>query len=264
MTDSSKRLGYGGAAFIAGTQVLITGGSFDQADAPATLDMLDLPSITSGLLRRGRVLHAPGTSLFTGSLGFDVTKNAIADFITVDKLLQRNWEFDVEIQDGENKYKMTDCLAQSVSLSGSPAGLISVSISFMGIEEKVDGTTAEDYLLNYDVTPDDQPIAYWWSGADDVRDWTFNYTQGVTPMYGNTTTMDPKYMIGGLVTYSLQVTTYSELIHDAVSIATTSFTLTGVTTEKGYTFNGPTDLGMYSHSFETASDTGASDGIIIV
>lgn len=261
--DSSKRLGYGGSAVIAGTQVVVTSGSFDRANATATLDMIDLPSILAGAgQKRSRVFHAPGTSAFTGSLAFDVNKKVMDNVIRVDRLLDRNWEFDVGIHDGENQYKMMECLAQSVSLSGAPGGLISCSVSFMAVDEKVVGVVANNYILNYDTDPDNQPAAYWWSGNTDVRDWTFSYTQDVAPMYGNTTVQEPRYLRAGLVMYSLNVTTYSELTVSLIDIVTRSFTLTGVTTAKGYTFNGPTDLGMYSHTFETAA-SGSSDAVVI-
>lgn len=263
MTTSTKRLGYGGSAVIGGTQVIVTSGTFDRADAPAMLEMIDLPSINdSGTQRRSRVFHAPGTSVFTGSLGFSVNKKVMENIIKIDKLLDRNWEFDVGIHDGESSYTMSDCLAQTVTLSGSPAGLIDCSVSFMAIAEKVSGTVTNDYILNYDDDPDNQPAAYWWSGGTDIRDWTFSYTQDVAPMYANRVEQEPKYLRAGLVVYSLSVTTYSELVYDTIKIATKTFVLTGKTTAKGYTFNGPTDLGMYSHTFETAA-SGSSDAVVI-
>jgi len=263
-TDSSKRLGYGGSATIFGVQVVVTGGGFDRANNAATLDMLDLPSILDGATqRRSRVFHAPGTSVFTGNLSFDVTEYAIDNVIAVDRLLDRNWEFDVGIHDGQSQYKMGDCLAQSVSLSGAPGGLIGCSVSFMGTNEKQVDSVTNDYILDYDGDPKNQPAAYWWSGGDDIREWTFSYTQDIVPMYGNTSPQEPRYLRAGLVQYSLQVATYSELSHNAIQIMTRSFTLVGYTAAEGYSFNGPTDLGMYSHTFETATLTGASDGIVI-
>jgi hypothetical protein len=264
MTDSTRKLGYGGSAVVFGTQVVVTSGAFDQADAPATLDMLDLPSISDAFPQnRVRVQHADGTSQFTGSLSFDVNEYFMAQVLTTTRLLARNWEFEVGIFDGENEYAMEDCLCQSLTLSGAPGGLINASMSFMGITAKAVAVVTKDYILDYGADPDNQPYAYWYSGNDDVRDWTLSFTQEVSPMFGNTADMEPLYMRAGLVSYNLNVTLYDELTTDVIKIATTTFTLIGFTTSKGYTFNGPTDLGMYSHTFETASDTDASNGVVI-
>jgi hypothetical protein len=262
--DGTKRLGYGGSATIDGTQILVTSGSFDQANNVATLDMLDLPSILDGSgLKRSRVYHAPGTAVFSGNLSFDVSEYATDTVIKTNALLDRNWEFDVGIHDGENSYVMTDCLAQSVSLSGAPGGLISCSVSFMGISEKMVDTVTNEYILDYGADPKNQPAAYWWSGGEDIRDWTFSFSQDVSPVYGNTSDVVPKYLRAGLIQYSLLITTYSELVYNIIKVMTETFTLTGFTSGKGYSFGGPTDLGMYSHTLETASASDASDGIVI-
>lgn len=262
MTDISKILGYGGSATIYGTQVLITSGSFDQSDAPSTLDMLDLPSISEGPVNRSRVKHGDGTTQYTGSVSFDVSTYAINQIVRRDVLMKRNFEYNVAITDGENSWEMEDCLTQNLSLSGAPGGLISASLSFAGTTARIENSVTNAYILNYDSDPQNQPGAYWWSGATDVRDWTFTFNQDVVPMYRNVDAMGPRYLRAGLVTYSLQVTTYSELDYNSISIMTRSFSLFGFTTSKGYTFNGTNDLGMYSHTFETAA-TNVSDGPII-
>lgn len=253
MADISKILGYGGSATIYGTQVLITAGSFDQADAPSTLEMLDIPSILEGPQKRSRVQHGDGVSTFNGSISFDVNEYAMDTLVRTDVLLERNFEYDVGITDGNSAWEMNDCLTQSFSLSGAPGGLITASLGFAGTAARYENTITNDYILNYDSDFKNQPAAYWWSGATDVRDWNFTFNQDVAPMYRNKDEMEPRYLRAGLVTYSLQVTTYSELDYSTIQIITRSFSLTGFTTSKSYTFNGTSDLGMYSHTFETAA-----------
>ena len=68
----------------------------------------------------------------------------------------------------------------------------------------------------------------------------------------------------GLVSYNLDVTTYTAPNVSIINIATRTFTLTGDTTGYGYVYGGQTDLGTYTHSFETAAVASAgSSGIII-
>ena len=266
-TNTAKRLGYGGSAEIDGIQTLITGGSFDQANSVSYLEPWDIPPVQT---KRSKVKHADGTAAYTGSVSIDVTENAMPLF-SIGRLLDRNFNtpvgFIMGIHDGENEYRMEKCKVSSISLSGSANGLIAATVSVVGITGKGSGVVENEYLLNYVDTPDaekNRPAAYWWSGNTDVKDWTLTFNQDVQPVYSNEDTVEPRYIRVGLVSYSLQVTTYSELDHDSVEIITTAFVLTGDTTTKGYTYNGPSDLGMYSHSFETAADaTDGSDGVII-
>lgn len=259
-TNTAKRLGYGGSGELDGVQVLITSGSFDEAMTVSYLEPWDIPPSE---VSRSRVKHADGTVAYSGSIGIDVSKNAIALF-TTSRLLKRHFKFTVGIHDGENQFQMVDCKANTISIAGAPGGLINATVGVVAITRREVGAVKNEYLLDYTMTPDDQPAAYWWSGNVDVRDWTFTYNQDVQPVYSNEDRMTPRYLRTGLISYSLQVTTYDELDYNNIQIITNAFTLTGSTTAKGYTFNGPTDLGMYSHSFETAADavTG-SNGVII-
>ena len=272
MTDFTKRLGYGGSALVDGVQVLITGGSLEQADTPSYLEMLDIAPTN---MSKSRVLHADGTSVFTGSISYDVTKNAMASF-SISQLFKRRYQFNVGICDGTGgdastdvKYTLKNCYLTNLTLNGAPAGLINASLAFMSKEVK-DSSPAviNDYILDdYYGTPpsiDNQPLGYWWSGGTDIKEWTFTMNQAVTPMYLNKDVMTPQYLLVGLIDFQLEVTLYNSGTPSTIAIHTSSFTLTGVSTAFGYTFNGVTDLGMYSHTFVTAADaTAGASGVII-
>lgn len=268
MTNILKRLGYGGSAVIDGVQVLVTSGSMAQSDSPSYLEMVDINPAGSPMASRSKVLHADGTSSYTGSIGFDVTKNGI-DLISTSKLLGRGYKFNVGIHDGENQWVMNNCYLTSLSLSGSPGGFIASSISFTGMSGKASSNVTNNYILDdyYGVSSstDNQPIGYWWSGGPDVKDWTFSMSQSVEAVYLNQNSKDPKYLRVGLIEYDLEVTLYESGTPGSISIRGTTFTITGVTTEKGYSYNGVSDLGTYSHSFSSSADmsSGAS-GIILV
>lgn len=264
-TDITRRLGYGGSATIGDTgsevQVLITGGNLDQADNPSFLEMMDIPPNTDS---RSRVLHADGTSVYSGSLSFDITKAALPLF-AVGKLFQRGYKFNVGINDGENYSKMIDCKLTSLTVSGAPGGFLNASVSFMSATARSNVLITNNYILG---TTDNTPLGYWWSGGADIRDWTLTMNQAVEPMYGNQNIMTPKYLKTGLIDFSLDVNLYVEHVEptgNSITIATSSFTLTGVTTARGHRFNGITDLGTYSHNFITAPNLGTSDasGVII-
>jgi hypothetical protein len=82
-------------------------------------------------------------------------------------------------------------------------------------------------------------------------------------MYGNTNSMNPNYLRAGLISYSLQTTVYDEeLEHSRISVATREFTLTGITTAKGYNYGGQNDFGTHTHTFESAAAF-RSDAVII-
>jgi len=256
MAITTKKLGYGGSGEVDGQQVLITSGSFDKA---VTVSYINALSIPPAVQSRSRIKHADGIEAYSGSLSFDVTQAALSIF-TTSKVLGRYYSFAVGIYDGEDKYRMSNCRVTSLTLSGSAGGLISCSLSFVAASEHSGGSVLSAFIR--DTNP---PLGYWWSGATDVRDWTFTMNQDAQPVYSNENVTEPKYIKVGLVDYSLQVTTY-EQVHQyaAITVATKAFSITGNTVAEGYTFNGPTDLGMYSHSFESAASAGAGSGDTVI
>jgi hypothetical protein len=279
MPDFTKRLGYGGSAVVDGIQVLITAGNMEQTDTPSFLEMMDIdPTVTSDKMdSRSRVQHADGVSAFAGSISFDLTKK-IMDKFTVSKLLARGYQFNVGICDGTGgdsstdvKWTMKDCYLTNATLTGAPGGLIAATIAYVAKEARNDtDAVANDYILDdyYGTSPatDNQPTGYWWSGGTDVKEWTLTMNQAVEPVYLNEDVMTPKYLRVGLIDYQLDVVLYDSGTPSVINIRTSSFTLTGKTTAIGYTFNGITDLGMYSHSFVTAVGAAGnykSDGVII-
>ena len=168
--------------------------------------------------------------------------------------------FDVGIHDGEDGELMEDVLVTSITLSGAAGGLVTASVGFVGPTE-----AGGSLLVANEFVRDQVPYGYWYSGNTDVRDWSLNMNQAATPVYTNEDVVTPRYIKIGLFDFSLQVTTYEQLrAHDAISIATSTFTLKGNTTAEGFSFTGVTDLGTYVHSFETAAafSIGSGDTII--
>lgn len=261
MTTYAKKLGYAGSAEIDGVQTLITSGNFDSSQTPSFLNALDIPATTG---QRGRILHADGIKAYNGSVSFDISPMSMALFTTA-RLLCRRYPFTVGIHDGEDHQTMASCYANSVNLSAAVGGLISASISFMGPSAPNPSTAVDNAYTGF-VTgaPDPVPTGYWYSGNVNVRDWTLSMSQDVFPVYGNTSSMNPLYLKVGLVSYSLQVTTYEQLYaYTSIGISTSSFSLVGSTSASGYSFGGQTDLGHYTHTFETAAAvTFASDEIV--
>ena len=279
MTNSAKHLGYAGSAIIGNssgdanpTQVLVTGGSASSVVSPSYLQPINIyPTATAGRpeISRSKVLHGDGVYNITGSVNFDVTSDAMALFVTT-KLFQRAWRptagtgFTLGIFDGERGSRLDNCYVTSLSLSGSPGGLISCSLAVMS-----GGVPTSDDSLVHSYVLTDTPYGYWWSGNTDVRDWTLNFTQDVAPVYYNAATapMPPRYLRIGMITATLDVSTYDVLhTYDAVTIVTKSFTLKGVTTLRGHTYGGQTDLGTHQHTFETASDAtiGSDDPVLTI
>lgn len=270
-TSFTKRLGYGGSAVVDGVQVLITGGGMEQVDSPSFMEMMD---IDPTMVTRSRILHADGVSAYTGSISYDVTEEAMPSFST-GQLFKRRYQFDVGINDGTNgdttpgvSWNMTDCYLTNLTLSGAPGGLINASLAYMAKDVKSVGAVTNDYILDdyYGMTPvtNNQPLGYWWSGGPDIKEWTFTMNQAVEPMYLNKNVMTPQYLLVGLIDFQLDVILYVAGTPSTIAIHTSSFTLTGVSTTQGYTFNGVTDLGMYSHTFVTAANAASgSSGVII-
>ena len=260
MIPIKKRLGYGGSASVAGRQVLITSGSFDEATSISYLNMISTPPSST---MAGRVKHADGTRGYTGSLAFDLYDDTLDLFVTTNGLLERYFKFDVGINDGVQDWMMKDCKLTSLSVSGAVDGLLNAQISFISLAREVYESVANVFIRDTAI-----PIGYWYSGtgaSDDIKDWTLTMNQEATLIYKNDDTVEPAYIKVGLVNYALSVTSYKALTTPAtVLIETKSFTLTGETTGRGFAYGGLTDLGTYSYTFETSSNTKSNSLVISV
>lgn len=270
---TARLQGFAGFALINGVQVLMTSGGFNTTNAVSYLEPLDLaPPDTSGptYYSRSRIVHASGTAAYGGNISFDLTEEFL-DTITLSNLVRRGYQFDVKISDGVNTPRlMEDCYWTSLEISGAANGLISCNMSFVSANADATDAGGGDYYRD-----DYPPLGYWYSGNSsagvEVRDWNLVMQQPVTPVYTNkadvmsVAQVAPTYMRVGLWTFALNVTTYDELEPlAAIAIKGVNFTITGNTISSGYSFNGTTDLGTFSHSFESgAAATSGSSGTII-
>lgn len=269
MTNTAKRLGYGGSGEVDGKQVLITSGSLEQTNTPSFLEMYDISPTGSPMDSRSKVIHADGVSVSSGSISFDMT-TAVLGVFTTGKLLARGYKFNIGIHDGESSWQLQDCYVTNLSLSGAASGLIGASVSVMSKKLRSSGGVVNDYILETaSGGGTNVPFGYWWSGGTDVREWTLTMNQAVEPVYVNEnisspTPDPPRYMKIGLIEYTLDVGLYSDLTPSTITISSSSFTLTGRTGVKGYSFAGLTDLGMYTHSFITGADASTGSGAVII
>ena len=263
MTDTAKVLGYGGSAVIDGKQVLVTSGSFSDAITVSYLNMVSTPP-TAGA-QANRVKHADGTAAYSASLSFDVTVDSMGMFST-SALLRRAFEFDVGVDDGNVAFVMQKCKVSSLSLSGTAGGLVTASVSVTAPAAEAAGSVSNLFIRD-DPSKGDL-VGYWWTGAGSglkAKSWTFSMNQEITSAYGNKNETKPLYLRIGQAEYALEVESYTPAFGDSdvVYIATSSFTLTGSTSETGFQFNGVTELGTYRYAFVSGSDTGKSDGVVI-
>jgi hypothetical protein len=257
MIPVKKLLGYGGGATIDGTAVLMTSGSFEESVSIPYLEMISTPPDTS---MAGRVKHADGTTGYTGSISFDVTATAMSVF-SIGKLLKRNYSFAVNINDGVDSWKMSDCKVTSLTINGGVGGIVASQISFMSASAKGIGDAASFQRGAV-------PLGYWYTGVSglNLKSWTLMMSQNCEFVYKNISSGDPEspgYIKTGIVSYSLNVDSYAPVTTNTIKIGTGVFTLTGNMSGKGYAFGGITDLGTYSYTFETGSPNGASNSAVI-
>ena len=253
----ARILGFAGGAIVDGVQVLVTSASFARERTISYMTMLDVPPTNDS---RSRVAFADGVHVVTGNTSFDLTSQFMPK-LTTSEFLRRLHQFDVTIHDGINDYTLEDCYWTSLSLSGAPDGLISTNLGFIARNNWSPGGPAISFVRNR------VPYGYWYSGNEDVREWSLSLNQDVSPVYSNEDTVWPRYLRVGLWDATLEVTTYDQLqAHDTVVIATSSFTITGNTASDGYNFGGQSDLGTYTHSFQsgTVIDGGLSSAIDII
>jgi hypothetical protein len=242
-------LGYGGSAVVDGIQVLVTSGNFTKEQTISYINMLEVPPTNES---RTRVAFAPGAHIVNGSIAFDLTSSFMSK-LTTSQFLRRRHLFNIGLHDGIDSYTLDNCYMTGLALNGAPGGLISVNVSFLAKEDWETGTVSNTFIR------DQEPYGYWYSGNVDVRELTFTVNQDVTPVYVNEDEVFPRYFRVGLWDATLEVVTYDQIReHDTVEIATSTFRIVGNTAGSGYNFGGQTDLGNYTHRFDSGTVLGTA------
>lgn len=265
MAPIVKLLGYAGSASIGGTQVLVTGGSLSDDRSPAYYNMISTPNTGSV----SRTFFSEGVAGLTGSVSFDLHSGAMG-LLSVGTLFQRSYSFDVILNAGVvgDCWKLSGCKVQNLSVSGSEGGLISAQLSFISANERQSSAAPSTFLR------DAEPLGYWDSGTggiDNVKEWTLTMNQSTALVYKNVSNGSdpeyPAYVKVGAVTYTLDVTLYEDESptdpNASIVISGSTFTLKGSTTGKRFSLGGVTGLGTYSYTFETSSQNGASNDLVI-
>lgn len=269
MATVIKLTGFSGHVIIDDIQVLSGSASLSLEANPSFITLADIQRNENP---RGKVLYAPGTEITNGSVNFDVTENSL-QLLQLDKLLKRNYFFTVKVFDGHAGRQLDNCYVTSLSVSGSVGGLISASLSFISKDDMIAYNGGSGVFIDPgDTTTEDVPYGYWYSGSTSlqVRDWSLSYSQSVNPVYlnqiGDANNKKPRYLKVGLQEYQLSLTTYDAPPEttDSIVIAANTFSILGKFTSSGYSFNGPTDLGTYSHSFSSAAITFPTEQALFV
>lgn len=268
MVAIQTNLGFQGAGWINGVQVLMTNGGFS---AQQTAAYTEPYNIDRDGYTRSKVHHADGVSVNTGTIGFDLTASSLIDLLTINVLLKRGFTFPVEIFDGNVNLKALGCMVNSLTISGSSEGLINASMSFMYPSGTVSGSFIPAFNRNNIASPAPQaPMGYWYAGVPGlkIKSWSLMFTQNLSPVFlNNSGSIYPKYLKAGLTSFTLNMTTFSplggtEMPGKYVLIGASAFKVYGSTTESGYTFGGQTDVGTYSHVFESSALNVSSGSII--
>jgi hypothetical protein len=236
---------------IGGTQVLVTQASLNDA---VTVPYMEMQSMPPRFVPRSRVIQSAGTTASSGSISFDLTSSSMT-LLSATRLFARRYQFSVGYNDGEDGWRLQGCFMTSLSLQGSVGGLISASLQF------VSASAIESAIIARAFVRDQTPYGYWYSGNTDVKEWTFGVSQQTNAIYTNMDSVRPRYIRVGSTSMTLDVTTYEQVReHDDISVAGSTFTVTGHTGARGYTFGGTDDLGNYSHTFESAATMGFNSG----
>lgn len=268
-TITTIRLGHGGGAYLNGTYIPATSGSMDNSVSVQYQSGYYMPGNTTP---RSRILHSDGTVTHSGSVSFDLTTDVLDIVKEIVKV--RRYPLSVKLCDGEHSREMTDCYATSVTLSGSPSGVLNGSINFMGPSPAVPGSNSSTENERDSFT--NTLIPYWWSGNSYVRDWTFTYNQNVIPKFCNKTrgfykstdegilAVSPTYLFVGEIDITLDFTTFCPMVTDTVNISNRSFKIIGRTTSSGYNMGGANDLGTYKYSISSHSTLTNDSAIITI
>lgn len=207
-------LGYRGRAILNGTPVLVTSGSMENAVSTSYLSGYDMV----GTQNKSRIFHAAGVVTHTGSLSFDLTSEAC---FMIKNILSnpRDTKFQVSMYGNDSGWLMKDCVAQTISLNGSPSGLVTGSISYMS-----DSPANLTVLGETDARDDFSAmlVPYWHTGANLVRDWSLSFSLNVIPKHCNgdeaksyglfgIKAHSPKYLFLGETQYDLNFSCFQKI-----------------------------------------------------
>lgn len=252
-TLTDIRLGHGGGAYLNGVYVPATGGSMDNS---VSVQYQSGYLMGSDSTSRSRILHSDGTVTHSGSVSFDLTTSSLS--VVSNIIRTRGLDFNVKLMDGAFSREMTNCYATSITLSGSPSGVLNGTVNFMGPTPSIPDNNILEPNARDSFT--DGLIPYWWSGNSYVRDWTLTYNQNIVPKFCNKTSgfynmisdgiaaVSPTYLFVGEIDVTIDFTTFCPLASDNVNISTNNFKIVGRTTSSGYNMGGSNDLGTYKYS----------------
>jgi hypothetical protein len=207
-------LGYRGRATVDGAPFLITSGSMENTVSTSYLSGYDM----AGTKVKSRIYHAAGVVSHTGSISFDLTKEACGKI----KNILRNpraEKFQVSMFGNDAGWIMSDCVAQTISLNGSPNGLVTGSLSFIS-----DSPANMTYMGEINARDEFSAnlIPYWHTGAYLARDWSLSFSLNVTPKHCNgdesksyglfgIKAHSPKYLFLGECQYDLSFSCFQRL-----------------------------------------------------
>ena len=259
MAEELRLGGFSGGGQIDGSTVFVTSGSVNTIETPSYLEAVSLPR--TGM--RGRIIHADGTKAYEASISFELYSGS-KGLLSPTGLLERGKAHSFGMSDGYNEVKNSGGFVTSVSFSAASGGIISGNVSLVFPGQFTFSGVSTPFL------GDEIPMGYWTSGGGKIADWNLSMSQDATPMYANKDETDPHYIKIGLVSYELTVTSYEEIksgvqtmTNTQINIGTQEVTLTGSITSTGFDMSGGNSLGVYKYTFQSGSDTGKANTLVI-
>jgi hypothetical protein len=172
----------------------------------------------AGVNTKSRIYHAAGVVAHTGSLSFDLTEDLC---IKLRAVLQkpREFKYQIRMSGNDSGWSMQECVIQSISLSGSPNGLVSGSLTFASaLPPTMFFLSEEDKrdLFSAGLVP------YWHTGWDLVRNWSLDFSLATIPKHSNGDVArsyglfgikahSPKYLYLGECLYNLKFSCFQKI-----------------------------------------------------
>ncbi len=260
-------LGYGGGAKIDGVSVFITSGNINQNVTEPTVLPFDMPHTHSP--RDGdrfNIALGPGIYAYSGSIAFDFTLEAVEKLITKD-FLSRNKEFEIIIHNGHKAYTLQKCKWGSFTISVTPNSLVTGNISFQATNNEGDDPNVINPIeTDMEYIFDEELLAYWHTGNEEIESFDLSLNQGLTPVYLNGNLNNPAYIRGGAITGEIQVNAWETwLEHTSVQFAGKTIKFAEYLKETmEFTYGGPAATGMHNYTVTIYGEENSSKQILEV
>jgi hypothetical protein len=220
-------------------------------------------------------VHSPtsmgdGLATFSGEITFELT-NGMMDFVFNPGLYSRKALFSVQFYDGSKSCTVYNCSWTSITITGNPNSLVTVSISYQSNNGYSWGLMISDTDFRAGQYYDSSifHIPYWQTGGEDIEEFSINFSRSVSSVFLNCDTSVPAYLRPGIMQVTLNATTAKWKEYSgsgmAINVGRKRIVIPGgFMSSATYNMSSMTDIGRKTYSWQGLGSSNTSKQVRFV